>query len=233
MKKLILFIGIVIAAAAAFVLLGERRASAPAVTQYEVTASSTPGTPGVAVKDAAWSVFESYISALKAHDLPKVEALSYQLSETCKDSARVKDCYEIMDNAYNFGSHFIKNNLKHVLYDDKQIILFSEYVKHLEGESLSITRMTLYFVRDGQDIKFLSLNPFQGALIVRTEGAATSTMSARLDEMVLDTDGDTLADDVEQCIGQIVASDCVKTDPKKMDTDNDGWWDSVDALFYK
>ena len=138
-----------------------------------------------------------------------------------------------MDNAYSFGSPFTKKDVPHIAYDDKQIILYGDYQKNLNGDAPAIARGIIYFVREGANIKFLSFNPFQGAFIIRNGTEATSTISAKLDSMTADSDGDTLADDIGTCSDQNELITCTPTDPHKKDTDSNGWWDSTEAVFYK
>lgn len=225
MKKIIIPVLIIVAAAAAFFAI-HRRTGVDAV--YEV-ASTTPA--AISLKASAWQVFQDYIAAAKAHDLAKVKALSYQTSKDCVTLTSA--CKDRLDNAYNFGVAFKLPQFTHIIYDDKQLILYGNYAEDLTGGSPSRVREVLYFVRDGDNIKFLSLNPFQGSVVLRDEGMATSTIEARLMDLTIDTDGDTIPDSLENCADQITSEDCVKTNPTKKDTNGNGWWDSTESLFYR
>lgn len=239
-KKTLAALAIIVIIALA-ALLGLRRSQAPTLSDgLNSSATTTVPSPIPAVtetnkdeKSEAWTVFQKYVNAAKAHDLAALSQAAYQISATCKDPAKRTDCNGLMDNAYNFGSGFREEDLTHLTSDKKQLILASDYVKNLDGDAPSLTRGVIYFVRQDGALKFLSFKPFDGSFIVRTPGAATSTIEARLEALTKDTDGDTLPDEVELCKGDNVDPSCSKTDPKRKDTDGDGWWDSIEALFYK
>lgn len=219
MKKILILIIFIALASATFFYIKQRRSESDNVA--------------LGLRDAAWNVFQSYLNATKKHDLALLTKYSYQLSPTCKDPSKARDCEELMESAYLFGKEFKDTDFNHIAYDAKQVIIFSDYHSQLAGESPSRMREIIHFVRDNESIKILAFSPFQGAFIIRTPEMATSTIQARLTNLVIDTDGDTLSDDEENCIGQTVAADCVKTDPNKKDTDNDGFWDSTEAHFNK
>lgn len=212
--KIIALIGLVAVAATLYVL-NERRLAKAEVSDFE----------------RSFAVFDEYLAAAKAHDLEKLSALSYQLSETCKDESKRKDCEALMDNVAYFGTAFSRENMKVFGRDRKQIILAGEFQEILEGDVPSITRPIIYFVREDDAVKLLSFNPFQGAFFFRGD-AATSTVSERLWASIADSDNDSLPDKTENCEDNESGPDCVKTNPSKKDSDGDGWWDSIEALFY-
>lgn len=182
------------------------------------------------VKLSAWAVFQTYLDYAKEGDLEAIKILSYQVSDDCKTEPVTDKCKERMSTAHFFGSQFRLEDLKHTAFDEKQIILATDYFKNRESNAASITRGVIYFVRDGEEIKFLSLNPFDGTILT-FGNEATSTIEAKLDELAQDTDLDFLRDQDELC--STGYSDCIKSNPDKRDTDKDGFWDSIEALFYK
>jgi hypothetical protein len=199
----------------------------------DVATTTSTGTPATEdLKVEAWNVFERYIQAAKIHDLVEIKKLSYQMSATCKDNSKIKECNDLMDNAYNLGSNFTLQSLNHMIYDSKQIILWTDYNKLVNSDPVSTIRGVIYFVREGGSIKFLSFKPFDGIIIFRGTDA-TSTLLTKLDKATLDTDSDTIPDTTELCADQNTPKDCVQTDPTKRDTDGDLWWDPIEALFYK
>lgn len=205
-------------------------------TSTETTTTSTRPSPTKkddVIKAEAWKVFEAYLVAAKANNLVEVKRLSYQLSDECLDSAKIEECNARMNTAYKYGIQFKLDAMKYMVYDDKQIIMAGEYNQSLEGNAPSFTRGVLYFVREGSEIKFLSLNPFQGIIVIRKENEATTTVIGRLLDATDDTDLDYLPDIYEMCTGVMATVDCVKSDIKKRDTDGDGYWDSTESLFYK
>lgn len=132
----------------------------------------------------AWIVFENYLEFARVHNLNGVKSLSYQMSATCQDPAREAECFALMDSVYAFGSALKKEDFIHVVYDDRQIIAFTD------APAVSI----LYFVRDGKGVlKILGLRfCFENE---NTPGSCARNMA-------------------------------------RDDTDGDGWWDSVESLFY-
>ncbi len=209
-----------------------------ATTTPTITGTSTPVNKPVPTKDdavvksAAWKVFEAYTKAVELKNINEVKRLSYQISDACLDETMAKECDERMATAYNFAKQFKFEDMKYTAYDNKQIILSGDYFESLDGTSPSFARGALYFVREGIDIKFLSLNPFLGAIIIREDGEATTTVRDRLIDATEDQDLDYQLDVFERCVGMSALPGCVQTDPKKRDTDGDGWWDSIEALFY-
>ncbi len=184
------------------------------------------------LKLSAWAVFETYLDIAKNHDVEGLKILSYQLSEDCLDDSRLPKCKERMDTAYFFGQTIKLEDIEEVSYDRKQIILATDYTKTIEATSTGMIRGLVYFVRDGEDIKLLSIEPFDGIISLRSN-EATSTVEARLEEITRDSDGDYLPDMEETCGDTNVSSSCAKTNPRKKDTNGDGFWDSIEVLFYK
>lgn len=232
-KRIVILVSLIAAGVAVFFLLYGVKEVPEVPARLDDIGLSEPESEKTAaeVKEEAWALFERYLAAAKAHDLETVRTLSYQLSEACLDPARREECNALMDNVYSFGSEFKKEGFTEMDFDQRQIILSTPFTKNLEGEAPSMTRAVIYFVRpSGRPLQFLSLKPFDGAFIIRT-GQATSTIDTRLEQMVLDSDKDGLPDEIETCADADTA--CIRTDPKKRDTDGDGWWDGIEALFYK
>jgi hypothetical protein len=184
------------------------------------------------IKLSAWAVFETYLEVVKNHDVEGLKILSYQLSEDCLDESKLDKCKERMDGAYYFGQYLKLEDITKISYDKKQIILSTNYTKTIEPNSTGMIRSLIYFVRGEDGIKFLSIDPFDGVVTLRSN-EATSTVEARLEEITKDSDDDYLPDDEENCSDTNVSNGCIKTNPKKKDTDGDGFWDSTEALFYK
>lgn len=196
--------------------------------------------------DKSWQVLEQYLVAAKAHDIAAVENLSYQLSDSCKKIAESedakKDCEARMDTVYNFGSQLQKTDFKYIWSDSKQIVLATDWLESDEGDLAARIRSTIYFTR-GEDgsLKVLSFKPAQGTFISKfdkKEGGpqiklTAEEIKARLIKYTEDADKDGVEDYVETCSGTSNNSTCIKTDPKKRDTNRNGWWDGVEALFYK
>ncbi len=237
-KKIIILILIVIVGFLLMRLKPEAPVTSTVSQPTVVTSTSTPVNKPIPtnkdkeIKDSAWKVFEAYTKAAETKNLDEVKRLSYQISDVCLDQSKIKECEERMSTAANFAKQFKYDEMKYTAYDDKQIILSGDYYESLEGGSPSFTRGALYFVREGANIKFLSLNPFLGAIVVREENEATTTVRDRLLDATEDSDLDYIYDVFEKCVGMSTLPDCVKTDTNKRDTNGDGYWDSIEALFY-
>lgn len=213
-KKIVLAV-LVLSALAGLFVLNQRRSRNADISAF----------------DQSFSALESYLAAAKEHDLEGVKSISYQLSDTCKDESKRAECETLMDNVAYFGQAFVRENMHLLGRDKKQVILAADYVINTEGEVPSATRPIAYFVIVDEKVKLLSFNPFQGAFFFRGE-AATSTVIERLEASIKDTDGDAVPDKTEECKDNESDTSCVPTNPKKKDSDRDGWWDSIEALFY-
>lgn len=196
--------------------------------------------------DESWQVLQKYLKAAKDHDIDELSSLSYQLSDSCKkekeDESMKKDCEAKMDNVSNIGSTFTKDGIENVWSDKKQILLSTSWVD-IENETLvGRFRSIVYFVIDENgNIKILSFKPAQGSFVnkvIKEEGKEDVILSqkeiqSKLEEATHDKDMDGIEDYLEVCGDPGTAKDCVKTDPKKRDTDGNGYWDGVQTLFYK
>lgn len=143
---------------------------------------------------AAWSTFQDYLKFAKAHDLEGVKSLSYQVSKACSNPETIVECEGLMDSVSQIGEEFKLEDFKYVFYDDKQIIMTTDYMLITEG--LDKVKIALYFVK--------------------SETGEPKVLGLKL------------------CFGEESGDNtCIITDPEKRDADQDGWWDDVEALFYK
>jgi hypothetical protein len=186
------------------------------------------------VLNEAWGVFAEYLTALKAHDLPSVTSLSYQLSDTCKDPKQLKDCYAKMDSVSSVVGVFKQTDFTHIAYDAKQIIIYTDWHTEKTDLAYGYARNIIYFVRkaDGTP-QVLSMSlPEEIVYTLIAKGDTDATLQKELAPRLVDTDGDTLENEVENCTYPNAPKTCVKTDPTKKDSLGDGWWDSIRPLFY-
>lgn len=114
-----------------------------------------PTLDGTPVGLEAWNVWREYLAAANAHDLEKITVLSYQLSPACSDPNKKSECEGLMDSVYFFGSELKQNDFTNVVYDDKQIVLSTDYLR-FEGAEEPI-KTVLYFVRTETGPKILGL----------------------------------------------------------------------------
>ena len=150
---------------------------------------SFPTLDGTPVGMAAWDVWQRYLAAAEAHDLETIKALSYQLSETCADPNKKIECEGLMDSAHFFGSGFKQSDFKNVIYDEKQIVLATDYVMFEEVDTPIKT--VLYFVREEVGPKILGMRFCAGE-----EGENDECVETSLEKRDQDRDG--WWDDVEE-----------------------------------
>lgn len=196
-----------------------------------VRRSSSSGIDGNPRAEAAWSALLSYTQAAKDHNITALKKLAYKVSAACLDPDQAKICNERMDRASEITGAFKKSDFKNVVFDDRQIVLSTDWVVKETDIAIGETREVIYFARDKNGYPKL-IYFTQPEEIVYSFIDPTQTKTAlvnRLKERIVDTDGDLLADEVETCTFESAdPKTCTKTDPKKIDTDGDGWWDSVE-----
>lgn len=147
-------------------------------------ALAIPGTEA-ALSAKAWAIFQNYLEFAKAHNLVGLRSLSYQVSATCNDQSKEKECFALMDSVYSIAHLFELSDFTHIQSDKRQIIMYTD------GPTVAM----LYLTRDDSDsLKVLGMRLcFEDKTTVGT---------------------------------------CVKTDTIKNDSNNNGWWDQVESLFY-
>jgi len=90
------------------------------------------------LKAEAWTIFQNYLNFAKNHDLAGIRSLSHQISATCNDPLKEKECFTLMDSVYSFASAYKLNDFKHIQADGRQIIMSTD------GPTVVI----LYFTKD-------------------------------------------------------------------------------------
>ncbi len=150
---------------------------------------SFPTLDGTPVGMAAWDVWQRYLAAANAHDLETLKTLSYQLSPACSDPDKITECEGLMDSVYFFGSGFKQADFNNIVYDAKQIVLSSDYMKLEEVEDP--TKIVLYFVRTNTGPRVLGLRFCFG-----NEGEGEKCVETSREKRDQDQDG--WWDDVEE-----------------------------------
>lgn len=179
----------------------------------------------------AWGVLQNYLEAAKNHDIERLKSLSYQVSESCQSAATSTDCNTKMDTVYFFGSGMQKRDFKNIWSDSKQIILSTDLKREENENMIGFSRAIVYFIIDDNgSIKLLKFSDSKG-VSMNKEGRTIEEIDTYLQKRMHDEDMDGMEDEIEECLGQPV--ECVKTDPKNRDADEDGYWDGVQAQFYK
>ena len=209
------------------IALFHKRAQAPATVESTETADQ--------VRARAWDVFTRYIAAAKAHDLKTLTALSYQLSNTCKNAASSSDCFKKMDNVVEVTKNFKEANFTTVWYDAKQIVMTTDWHEEETDLAFGDARNVIIFTRkDNGDPQVLYFTqPEEIIFTLKGKNDTKSMMRNELAPRLKDSDSDGLVDETEQCSYPNADKSCVKTDATKRDTDGNGWWDSTQSYFYK
>ena len=190
---------------------------------------------GLSIKEKAWDVLQKYLGFAKSKNIEGVRSLSYQLTDSCKkysNEEEKKDCDARMDTVAFFGIVFAKKDFIEVWSDSKQIILATDFRIEENEEVTSRTRSMIYFVVEDGVIKVLKFDPAKGSVLQKADLTKVE-IDKRLVELTEDTDKDGAEDYLEKCISKSQDSTCIKTDITKRDTDGDGFWDGIEALFYK
>lgn len=205
-------------------------------TSKNSTGSSRFKNPVNSVAHQAWLVLQDYLEAAKNHDIVGIKNLSHQLSSSCQDITSEENknkCFDLMDNVYQIGITLKESDYINVWSDSKQIILFTDSTKTEDENTLASSVALLYFTVDSKDNpKILGMNPYK-EVFVKKGSLSKAEVENNLKLLLKDTDKDGVGDQDENCTSPMSSKDCQKTDPLKRDTDGDGYWDGIEALFYK
>ncbi len=143
-------------------------------------------TPGAAKE--AWATWQSYLTAARAHDLPKVRSLSHQLSPACTDPAREEECFGLMDSVVFFAGGLKQEDFIHFASDSRQTIITTDYLSIPGSEDPIMT--VIYFTQASGTYKVLGLRFCLGD---ETQGECVNA-----DPNTRDKDGNGWWDDVEE-----------------------------------
>jgi hypothetical protein len=183
-----------------------------------------------APKDVAWDLFQKYLEFNRKRDLEGVRSTVYKVAPVCDDPKGRLDCEARMGLAYNYGSALKKEDFVNVWNDQYQIILSTDFKIQEDDTAISRKRGIIFFIRnENGDLKLLSFSPSKGAFSTKGD-APKEEIDARIIRWSEDNDNDGIADYSEECLDAQDKNTCTKTDPKKRDTNGNGWWDGVEAL---
>ncbi|HHQ45347.1 MAG TPA: hypothetical protein ENN13_04325 [Candidatus Altiarchaeales archaeon] len=193
--------------------------TSPTVVETTVTiASTTLGTVTTLPVDAAyWDVFWGYFKALNERDIETANRLGYNVIdlERCLEFQGSEECYYAIDIMYQISTEVVEDNFVNVWEDERQAILSTELLNESVGGHTIRSKEFIYFVKDGSGgVRFLGIDR---KYWFYEEDLASA---------ILDGDMDGLTDREENCELML---DCVRTNPKRRDTDGDGWWDGVEV----
>lgn len=187
------------------------------------------------VRSAAWQTFSAYLTALQKHDIQAIRGLSYQMSDLCSDSKKRAQCFAVMDRVASSTAVFKESDFTHISFDNKQVILTSDWRFEETDIAVAEARKEMYFIRDDSGaLKLLFMSQPEGLVWSFIDPKQSrADLVRRLNERITDTDGDFAQDEVETCTFAGAASStpaCVSTDPNTKDTDGDGIWDGLEMF---
>jgi hypothetical protein len=192
---------------------------------------STVGIDGSPVAEKAWATFLSYRQAVKNHDLSALMQVVYTVSDACKDPKQFTECKTRMDKAAEETKDFTRSEFKNVWYDNKQIILSTDWHVEQTDVALAEARKVIYFVIDsiGTPKVLFFTQPEELVYSFLDPNTTKEKLITRLQERIIDTDMDGISNEVETCTYQSAdPKTCVKTDPNNKDSNGNGWWDSIE-----
>lgn len=181
-------------------------------------------------KDKAWELFQTYLNYNKARDIEKIRSVVYKISPVCEDQKTIIDCESRMNAAYGYGSQLKKADFENIWEDDKQLILSSNFWEEENDVSIGRFRAIIFFIKDQSSLKLLSFSPAKGAAIQRSD-ASIEELKTRAIRYTEDSDNDGKSDYTEECLDATPDKTCTKTNPTLRDSDSDGFWDGLEALF--
>lgn len=203
------------------------------VNESIVTQDLVKSTNSIPLKTRIWNTVLDYKEAAKKHDLDTISALAYKVSQTCTeakvDSSKEANCFAKLDSAFEILDSLSKEQFSKVLSDNKQAILISD-VRITENEVQKVATQTyFYFILDNSGSpKVLGIDTDRSHR-VQKQGKTSEQIDLELKEKMKDTDADGLEDILENCTS-VSTMQCKKTNPNSKDTDQNGYWDSIDPL---
>lgn len=185
-----------------------------------------------ALAHSAWLAFQQYVAFAKAHDIKGLESMTYKLSPTCVDPTKTKECNTLMDGLVSVANVFDEKMFTHIMYDEKQLILSSDYKLEENEVVRGYSHAVIYFLRENTSFKIVGFGPTQGRYLAKLPNQTPADLERALLERLQDSDSDGKADYVELCIDPSKGEVCLKTDPNKKDTDGNSYWDGI-QIFMK
>lgn len=145
MKNILILVVLALVVIGAGLFLKPGKLSTPIASSTPIGFDPSLSIPNLAdapVEAQAWGNFQDYLKAAKNHDLESLKKFSYQLSGACSDTTKQEECFQLMDSLVAVTSDFKLSDFKHIDYDDKQVVMSTDYMPLTEP-----TKAVLYFVR--------------------------------------------------------------------------------------
>ena len=116
-----------------------------------------PGLNQGGVSEEAFAVFEDYREFARTGNIEGIKSLSHQISPACSDPARTEECRNLMASVYYFTQNFQKEDFKHVYFDDRQIVMLTDFLPSEESPDSEPIRSALFFTRLDGSPKLLGI----------------------------------------------------------------------------
>jgi|GEM_PF-1696208 hypothetical protein len=189
-----------------------------------VIASSTALLNQIQVSDDPWVAFEGVSLALKNKDIALYNTYSYKQTVPGEEARFVNAA----DLAYEASANTKKGDYVNRWQDERQAIYSTKPMKRDAAETYRYVQDTIYFIKVGDQWKELVMSGHSWNISKKDTNQTDVQIEQSLQAMMLDSDRDGLTDQEETCMGSNEFNQkCVKTNPNKIDTDGDGWWDGV------
>jgi len=171
-----------------------------------------------------WLIFDKSNEALKNKDIAAYNAVSYK--QVTPDQIPLFTA--MATSLYNESMKLNKADFVNKWQDDKQAIYSTNPVKDDTATSYGYKTSQIMFIKTNNSWKVLMMELGSQSL-PKTWENTTAKIEQDLQAMMLDSDKDGLTDRDELCEdAQMGNPDCVKTDPRKRDTNGNGWWDGIE-----
>lgn len=106
--------------------------------------------PGLNKSDVgreAFAVFRDYREFARTGDIEGIKSLSHQISPACSDPERREECERLMASVYYFTQDFKEEDFKHIYFDDRQLVMLTDFLPSAESPDREPIRSALFFTR--------------------------------------------------------------------------------------
>jgi hypothetical protein len=174
-----------------------------------------------------WAVIQKLMGYWSTHDSAGVNSVSFrQVVCTGTKSAGCNTSFDALNREF---SAYTQGSFSTEWSDDKQIILSTAPLAVNDTTSKGYRKTYLYFIIEGSgNIKFIGRIVRDWTMLTGNTSLSDSAMEASLQERLKDTDMDGLADKLETCTDPQKDKVCVRTDPYKRDSNDNGYWDGTE-----
>jgi hypothetical protein len=184
--------------------------------------------------DEEWSIYQNLLVSIQEKNLTRYNSLSYEQIDTLDCSQfgmSEQECWDLLGDFLNLSS-LEKENFTNVERDSKQSIISTNLSIYFVNGTGTANKNYIFFVRNNSgSLKVLSL--LNRLWSVSDNTKSNEEIEDALRNYSLDSDGDGLTDQEENCNGSSqYDTSCIKTNPILKDTDGDSWWDGIEDVVH-